>query len=480
MPKTIGTYERPISNPTPVNLAKSIIEDQFKTEAGRRGLFFWGGDYWAWEGGMWTIKGSELIEDLLWKWLDEAWVVKYTTKGSDTVKLDYSMALVGSIMRCLEGETRLPEGKIPRWLAGKDLPNPDMCIGFRDVMLDVKGSAESGQLVTAPRGEVWFDCLTVPYDLMTKEECPTWRTCCGQWGGNDPLWETCLKREMGYGLMAFRGLAKWFMHYGRSRAGKGTIETVRRGLMGNQAYLGLRMSSLGKNFGLHKLVRARAMVVSEVTELEKHLGEEASGLIKNLIGRDPIDLDRKYQMGLENVVSDAMVVIMGNELPNMPNKGRGMSSKMVPLNFDVTFEGKEDVELSMKLEKEMGGIARWAAEGAVEVLAEKDSSKRFPFTQGSHDAMAKYHILNNPADSFLLWGFLKREKGFVPSELVWNRYEEFSALMKIKPVARNQFNNWLEAQNSWGVVKGREAGGGRNGFRGIGLKVTPSFEDGEM
>jgi len=476
--RSLGTSASPLEDISYMGIAKAVLEDQYKTPNGACGFYLHNTDFWTYTVDKWEVTKREVVEDLVWHWLSDAYHYEIGAQGIKTIKkMRVSKNVVLEVVRAIEAQRRLLEPKLPLFISGSEGRNPSLCIGFKDMLLDVEASAKSGQMVFKKRAENFMDSVTLPVNLDLNAECPVWLNCLKEWGGGDPAWATLLQRSMAYRFLSFRGFAKWFMYYGAVRGGKGTIETVMRELMGPHAYVGVRMSSLGKQFGLHKLVRARTFVVSEITELDKLMGEESSGLIKNLVGRDPIDLDRKHTEGLENVVSDACVVLVGNELPQLPNKGRGLSSKMVPINFDSSFEGKEDFFLADKLRGELAGIAAWIAKGAVELIAEPDSKKKFPLTEGGLFAMEKYHMLNNPADTFLNWAFVKNKDRFVSSELVWGLYEQFMEQMKWQKMSRIKFNGWLESTNSWGVRKYREAGGGKNGFKGLALKEKVGFTE---
>lgn len=479
MPRSIGTVDNPLQDLSSMNIARSIIDDRFTTDGKCQGIYEYKGDFWIWNGkpARWQVINHQFMEDCVWLWVSECYepqIVKGKVAG--TKKIDYSSSRVRDVVRCIEALTRLPSRKIPCWIGGGVNINPDFCIGLSDVIVDVLGSVKSGGLLTIPRTEAYFDCQTIPVALDMKAECPLWNRTVEQWSGGDPRWQCCLERELGYGCMAYREYAKWFMHYGLIRGGKGTIEHIRRILTGEYAYMGLRMRALGKNFGLHKLSRARTLVVSEVVELDGASSEEASGLLKNVLGRDPVDLDRKMVDAAENVVSGAMVVMLGNKIPNLPNEGRGLSSKMVPLNFDVSFEGRENPNLKFELEAELSGIVARIVTAAIELVAEPDSKLRFPITEGGTNAIHKYHALNNPADSFVHWGFSKNREGFVETEQVWSRYLDFCESMKVRAVARNQFNNWLELNNTWGVHSARPHGMNRV-FKGMSMKAVPSFSE---
>lgn len=247
--------------------------------------------------------------------------------------------------------------------------------------------------------------------------------------------------------------------------------------MGENHYFGVQMKTLASEFGLYPLAWKRVMVVSEVNKLEEKFTDQAGSLVKNVVGMDPIPLNRKFVDESQNVVSRAMVVMLGNLLPNLPNTGNGLSSKMVPVPFTVSFLGRENYGLSEQLAMELPQIGMRMARAAVELVREKDGKKKFPMTKDAEEMMEKYKVMANPADSFLQWGFRKLSDGFVASQPVYGRYEEFCQKFRLRPVNRNEFNIWLEAENSWGVRKKRQAKGGSNGFVGLTFKPTAGYDD---
>lgn len=479
MPTTLGTSTNPLKDISPMGLAMAIMQDEFASQ-GARTVYRVGYNWWVWTSNLWTVTADNEVEDRVWKWLSGAFKFAATPDGTaGAAPLKYDSTLISTVMRCLEAVTRVSNRTpIPCWMGSDRQVDPNYVIAFRNCLVDIKASVAAGQVVTIERGREWFDMVTVPCDYDPAAVCPTFSRCVSEWGGGDAAWALLLQREMGYTQMATRTYAKWFMHYGMARGGKGTIEAVRRRLIGESGYMGLRMSSLSKNFGLHRLSSARLVAISEVTGLEKDAGNQAGGLIKNILGRDPIDLDKKHQDPMENVVVNAAVVMLGNELPTLPNSGGGLSSKMVPLDFQHSWVGREDFELGEKLGAEVQGIGRWVVEGAISLVAEGDSRKKFPLTEGAREALEKFVQLANPADGFLAWAFEKRDGGFVSSELVWGRYMEFTAQMRVKPVARTQFNNWLEVNNSWRVYKHRLPQGGLTGFKGLSYREQTGWLEG--
>jgi len=331
--------------------------------------------------------------------------------------------------------------------------------------------AKTGDIVE--RTEDWFDPVVIPVDYNPAAECPRWMKCLEEWGNNDPEWSMLLMRWMGYCLMNHRRHARWLLMYGKVRSGKGTIGKVLQSLLGRDAFMNSSLDDLSNDFGLDGLEHSRVLCISEVSELDGREGEKATRVLKNIIGQDPVTVNVKYKRQMRNMIINAAPIVQANEIPSLPNKGRGLSSKMLVLPFDVSFEGHEDPYLIDKLLGELEGIAAWAVQGAIDLEAEEN---KFPLPSRASDTIQMYHLQNNPFDYFLEERFIRRESGFVATDLLWLQWNNWLKTNSIKNlhVARNQLSIKIETQSSWEVNRHRPHGGKR-GLKGLSLRK--SFED---
>jgi len=244
-------------------------------------------------------------------------------------------------------------------------------------------------------------------------------------------------------------------------------------LLGRDAFMNSSLDDLSNDFGLDGLEHSRVLCISEVSELDGREGEKATRVLKNIIGQDPVTVNVKYKRQMRNVVVNAAPIVQANEIPTLPNKGRGLSSKMLVLPFDVSFEGKEDAYLIDTLIGELEGIAAWCVEGAIKLENDDD---RFPLPSRASDTIQMYHLQNNPFDYFLEERFIRKEGGFVATDLLWMQWKDWLKSNSIKNlhVARNQLSIKIETQSSWTVHRYRPHGGKR-GLKGLSLRK--SFED---
>jgi len=468
---SIGTQDRPLSSAEPMKIADALIRDTFKTPSGKRGLWSFRGDFYHWYGDMWTRRDTEWIEDLCWKELEDAY---YQEMGQDGMprmrRVAPNKQKIDNIIRGLAARVRIPHSNIPVWLtdpASKPSRNTGSMISFQDLLFD----ARTGDIYE--RNEDWFDPIILPVNYVDGAPCPRWMQCLDEWSNGDEEWIELLQRWMGYCLMNHRRYARWLLMYGKVRSGKGTIGKILQTLLGRDAFMNSSLDDLSSDFGLDGLEHSRVLCISEVSELTGKEGERATRVLKNIIGQDPLTVNVKFKRQMRNVVVNAAPIVQANEIPQLPNKGRGLSSKMLVLPFDVSFEGKEDVYLIDTLMDELEGIAAWAVEGAVKL---ENCKVKFPVPDRAKDTMQMYHLQNNPFDYFLEERFIKTEGGFVATDLLWLQWNDWLKKNEIKKlhVARNQLTIKIETQSSWQVNRHRPHGGKR-GLKGLSLRK--SFED---
>jgi phage/plasmid-associated DNA primase len=173
---------------------------------------------------------------------------------------------------------------------------------------------------------------------------------------------------------------------------------------------------------------------------------------------------------MRNVVVNAAPWVQSNEIPQLPNKGRGLSGKMLVLPFEKSFEGKEQHNLMDVLRGELAGIAVWALKGAIKLEGAGDAEK-FPPTDGGLRVVKDYHLANNPFDYFLEARFVKNKGGFVANELVKREWKDWCKSNNVKMhVADNQLLVKIVAESSWDLSRIRKGAEGTRALGGLSLK----------
>lgn len=464
----VGSVEKPLIAGDAMEAARGFVKAQFTSTHGLQGIYLVKDEYWVWTKGKWVVTDKQWVVDLCWHYLDKL----HVSKGREDMEpYKPSNEKVGNVMRALDSLIRFKFEKTPTWLGGDSPVDVNSTIAFEDVLIDIKASVEQGMIVSHPRDEHWFDTVVVPVVWNPTATAPRWEQALHEWSGSDPLWEALLQRWFGYVLMSTRKYAKWLLLYGKIRGGKGSIARVMRALLGETGFFGTTLDNMSGEFGLDGVQNARVMDVSEVNELDAKSGEKAARIIKNMVGQDSIPINIKNIRQIRNVIVAAAPMVEANEIPKLPNKGRGLSGKMLVLPFDHSFEGKEDFHLDEKLLAELQGIARWAVEGAIKLEMEAEPQKKWVMPARSQDAIKMYHLANNPFDSFLENRFIKNQNGFVSTEVVWQQWLKWLETNQVKvSIPRDQITRRILAESSWNVRRSRPAQGGPRGLAGMSLK----------
>lgn len=466
----VATQERPMESAEPMKVAGFLLREAFNTPDGRQGLWSFRESFYHWYGEQWQIRDSVWLEDMCWTLLEDAYYRDRSREEMVIRRFNPNRAKIENVMRALEALVRLNHSRVPVWLGEGDV-DVDSMVAFQDVLVDTK------TMEIRDRDARWFDPVTLPVTWKPDAECPKWMQCLEEWSEGDAMWKELLQRWMGYCLMPHRRHAKWLLMYGKVRAGKGTISKVLESLMGTDCYMGTSLDDLAGDFGLDGLEHARVLCISEVSELDGRMGERATRVLKNIVGQDPISVNIKFKRQMRNIVIDAAPMVQSNEIPQLPNKGRGLSSKMLVLPFDISFEGRENPYLFDELKGELAGIAAWAVKGAHKVETAYKARDRFPMPHKSEDAIRLYHLQNNPFDHFLEERFLKNPDGFVATEMIWGQWMDWLERNGVKGVhvARNQITLQIESQSSWNVYRHRPGSDSKRGLKGLSLRKN--FEE---
>ena len=463
----IGTQSNPVQHAEPAKIADALLRSHFRTPQKRPGLWTYNGDLYVWEGYKWVIRDMDWLRDTCWVLLEDFYVSRSVNGQVVAARYGVDSAKVSNVVEAVTAKTRIPHTKIPCFLGRSEDIDPESTISFENQIVSVEGDS----IVAMERDETYFDPVVVPCDYDPHAECPTWHRCLNDWSGNDDAWKDLLQRWFGYCLLPHNRYARWLLMYGKVRSGKGTIAKVLETLLGLDAYVGTSLYSLANRFGLDGLQAARVMCVHEVSELDNKEGERCTQVLKSVLGQDRIDIDRKGLPMIRNVTIGAKPMVQANEIPQLPNKGQGLSSKMLVLPFEVSFLKKSDERLIDKLRQELPGIAAWAVEGAHKVETAEDPKSRFPMPEASKEALRLYLYTNNPFDSFLAGRFVQDENGFVATEMVWSQWEHWLSRNKVRGmhVSRNQLTVKLEQESTWNLRRYRPSGGQR-GLKGLRLR----------
>lgn len=439
-----------------MKLARAFMRSQHVTEDGAPGVWWWGGSFWVWYGDLWQHRTVRDMEDEVWRWGEDVW---YASGDGMVRRWNPTRTKVEDVVRALAAVTRAPWKEMPT--GAPEGWDPLRCVAFRDVVVNV----ESGEEVE--RTGRWVSSGVCP---MRKGEGGTreWERTVREWSQGEEAWERLLQEWMGYCLMGYRRKARWMLMYGKVRSGKGTISKLMGHLCGGEPwYATSSLTALAGRFGLDGLQHAKVLAIDEAQELDREVGHQTGAILKMMLGEDPMVVEAKWEKGVRNVVVNPAIMMSANEMPNIPNRGKGISSKMLVLEFRRSHLGKEDEGLLERLKEEAGGIAEWALEGAKRVLREGWTK-----TQAQEELEAEFRRSGDPVACFVEDRLVENERSFLPSSVLERSWEEWARKNKVKVYPRSLSR---EVANSMGggvrlVRRGKER---VRGLVGVGLRRNP-------
>lgn len=455
------TQRNPLNSAEPMHVARSVLRAGWTTPHGRMGLLEWRGEPWEWYGGVWVRRDGKWLDEALWLALEDAHIAVRTNNGMNLRRLAPTVETIKNVGQALRALCRMRHENTPVWIGPGEGPDGRWVVSFKDVLVDAR------TLETSPRSELWFEPHVLDVDWDPEAKCPTWEACVEEWSDGDPAWKELLARAMGYMLVPDRSFQRWLLMHGKVRGGKGTIMGVMKQLLGD-GFRGLSMAQIASQFGLWGAESARVLSVSEFGALNSRESELAVANMKNIVGGDPVTIDRKYMEPLRDVKIEAFPVVQSNEIPKLPNKGQGLASKMLVLPFTKSFLGKEDLGLSTRLSLETQGIAAWAMRGLRDLLSETDPTKRWPVPAASQDAVERFGVLNAPMQEFLDANFQPCNGGFVATSVLWARWLDWKKANGLRDeLTQAKLLHQIVEESSWNLSRGRLGGERIRGLRGM-------------
>ena len=490
--------DRHLPSIEPTEVAAWLMRHAFINHEGvpilvhRRGAFF------LHNGQSWYEPSHQTIRTMIYASLAGAYVRVVKPRSTEHVPYFANKTKIDHVIDALEAAASVDEHLQLPAFSPPQAGDPTDCsslLAFSNLTIDcalhpdVPPPTHGGTVIdlssrsipTTPR-LLTLSGITVPYDPTAT--CPRWCQALDEWGNHDPSWSLSLERMLAYALLPTRRFAKWFLLEGQSRAGKGTVLSVLRWLVGPTAMFSTDFSQLSSHFGLDGIQHATILAIPEVSSGNTQQRDRISTILKLSLGEDPISIDVKYSRPLRNVMPAVVPILASNQIPVLANKSGGLSSKMVPIPFDVSFRGKEDHFLKDTLRSELPGIAARLAQHACALLgAAARREQPFTLTDRAKARLHLFHMTNNAAEAFLHARFTESPTSRVSYKVLRIYFDDWRTKNRIRlpHIPDNQFGLWLINNSTWSTLQTCEWRTGPNGDQRVfglqGLALRPEAED---
>jgi putative DNA primase/helicase len=117
----------------------------------------------------------------------------------------------------------------------------------------------------------------------------------------------------------------------------------------------------------------------------------------NVVGEDSIDVNAKGVKAATSTSLPVKFMLLGNSLPAFRDPAMALINRVVLIQFQNSFVGKEDTELTQKLMSEIDGIFSWTLIGYDKML----SDYRLPQPESGKATIENFRKLVSPIRGFV-------------------------------------------------------------------------------
>lgn len=280
--------------------------------------------------------------------------------------------------------------------------------------------------------------------------CPTWEHFLAEVFASDTDMVAFIQRAVGWSLTGVvKERALFFLYGGTGKNGKTTMVEAIMKIVGNY---GESCYGYGRKVGAETFMKSRNMednqrkaatlagprfvCTSEVDE-EHRLNEQ---LIKDITGGDTIEGRRLYQEAF-TFKPQFKPWMYGNHKPEIRGTDDAIWSRVRLVPFEVSFRGREDLDLPAKLEAELSGILNWALRGCLDW--QRTGLQPPAKVQAATDAYREEMDVFGP---FIRECCVIHRRAEVPANDLWNAYKAWCANSGIHEQNQTKFGRYLSSK----------------------------------
>jgi putative DNA primase/helicase len=328
----------------PYDSARVFAEVQYGGET----LRHWQGQFYRYDGKCWRVMEQGELRQELYKFLDGT--IAKTRAGHERFQPD--LTKVNKVVDALAALVNLPNlSKVPAWIGGPGEVPAEELVAVQNGLLHLRTRK------LWPHTPRFFNLSVLEFSYDPDAECPGWKKFQGGIWGGDTEAAAAVQEMFGLCITDQTRFQKAFMVIGPKRSGKGTMGRVLRRLVGEDNYVGPKMSGFVKQFGMQNWIGKKVAVFSDA-RLEQ-ASDAATELLLATTGEDVQDVERKYLTAWTGTLG-TRIVVLTNELPRFKDESAVLPTRFIVLQMTRSFFGQEDIHLTDKLVAELPGIMNWA------------------------------------------------------------------------------------------------------------------------
>lgn len=345
-----------------------------------------------------------------WEFLDD-----------DDISHEIAMAMAPSLpmIAAVSGTTTMIEKLLHT--KGKKIGEgiPDNLIFVQNGVLDIN----TGTLYAHDKS--FFTTNIMPYDYNPNVATPVWNQFLEEIFEGDREMTDLLQEWFGYMMSSSYDYHKVLLMLGPRRCGKGTIGHIIKLLVGEQNFTGATLSGFADDSFMESLQTKTVAFVGDVAKnVPRGKVDFVTERIKGISANDDTLFSRKYK-GTITVQLPTRIMIAGNHIPRLFDDSGALASRLIVMPFNVSFYGRENIELYRQLATEIEGIAAWSLLG----LARLRQNGRFTLPEASIAETEFIAEAYSPLKSFVAEVCcIGKDNGKLPSPDVYASYKAWAIL----------------------------------------------------
>ncbi|EJT7707124.1 hypothetical protein N3S92_004250 [Cronobacter sakazakii] len=336
---------------------------------------------------------------------------------------------------------------------------------FRNGALDV----DTGELM--PHNPENRNSNVLSCDYNPSANCKVWQAWLAEIFQSDLQRVELLQEIIGWTLITDNlGIQKAPIFIGAQRAGKGTILNVVSTLL-NDAAGAFQLPNLDNDKVLAGMTQRNVVIDYDTASPDKKNSRQIVGLFKAITANEPVSVKLLYTQVPFQGALNCKLLLASNSVPTLWDDSTATANRWLPLVFDRSFLGSEDVTLSKRLVEELPGIAQWALEGLRRLM----SNGRFTMPESSLYEMDYMVESGSPVTRFMDEECVFDKAARVSDNALWGRYQQWCIANQMEQMKRKNFlSAFKDASVAQGVRSAKSVRIGDSDYRGFyGVDVKP-------
>jgi putative DNA primase/helicase len=354
------------------------------------------GQWVEWNGSCYDDIDAAELRGQIYRYVSDKHYKKDTKQGIDILPYRATRSKINDIIDAANAFC-VVTGTPPCWLDGRASDFKRMIV-FNNGILDVNKYIKGEISLERPTPKL-FSYNAIPYDFKEDSECPEWDDALRDIFDGDEDSIRLLAQWAGYLLLPDMSYEKFMMFIGPTRAGKGTIIETLSAMLGDKNCASTTLKSMAGDFGYQKFMGRLAVFLPDVKA--PHISETPY-LIERMLqitGGDPVNINRKFLTELASIHLTCRFTLAVNEIPELPDYTSALVARLLALQFNKSYLGREDTGLKhrLKLAAAQGRIINFALRGLKDLIA----TGKFHVPTASKEVERGFREINNP-----IWAFV--------------------------------------------------------------------------